>query len=108
MVPILRGLVVMWRSARQRPTRSAKARSPRQRSPEQGVVGAVVHIQDLVAGGLFDRGVDALAGAFVATVGEGGQVQLGGGPVQGAGDVVVFGAGEIVQMSGCGVGGPER
>jgi hypothetical protein len=36
----------------------------------------------LPVAGLLDRGVDALSGAVVAGVGEGGQVELGGRPVQ--------------------------
>src|SRR5690348_3956824 len=37
MWPIFRGPAVMWRSARQRPVRRAKARSPRQRRPRSNV-----------------------------------------------------------------------
>jgi hypothetical protein len=46
--------------------------------------------------------------ALVSGVGQGGQLQLGHGPVQGAGDVVQFGARQIMQVSGRGVGGSDR
>jgi hypothetical protein len=76
--------------------------------PKQGVVGAVVRSELATVGGLFDRGVDAFAGAVVAGVSEGGQLQLGGGPVQGTVDVVLAGAGQVVQVSGQGLRGPDR
>lgn len=38
-------------------------------------------------------------GALVAAVGEGGQVKLGGGPVEGA-EAVVFGGGDVVDSAG--------
>jgi hypothetical protein len=41
-------------------------------------------------------GFDAVTCAFVARVGQGGQVEFGGGPVQSGGDVEVFGAGQVV------------
>ena len=63
---------VVWWRVRQRPMRTAKPRSPRRR--RTSVVGAVVHVEDLVAGGLFVRGVHAGARALVAAVGECGQV----------------------------------
>jgi hypothetical protein len=47
---------------------------------QQGVVGLVVRGEDLPVGGLLDRGLDALAGAVVAGVGQGGQVELGRRP----------------------------
>ena len=39
---------------------------------QQGVVGLVVRGEDLPVGGLLDRCLDALAGAVVAGVGQGG------------------------------------
>lgn len=42
---------------------------------QQGVVGLVVRGECLSVAGLLDRGVDALAGAVVAGVGEGGGQQ---------------------------------
>ena len=66
-------------------------------SAEQGVVGAVVHIQDLVAGGLFDRGVHADPGTGVAAVGQRGQVEMGVGPVQGA-EYMLSGRGAVSMM----------
>ncbi len=49
---------------------------------QQGVVGLVVQGEDLPVGGLLDRCLDALACAVVAGVGQCGQVESGGGPVQ--------------------------
>ena len=72
---------------------------------EQGVVGAVVHVQHLVAGGLFDRGVHADAGACVAAVGQSGQIELGVGPVQGA-ENVFSGRGDVVGGAGFDLGEP--
>lgn len=50
---------------------------------QECVVGAGVHVEDLVTCGLFDRGVRANTRALVAAVGQRGQVELGCGPVQG-------------------------
>lgn len=50
--------------------------SPAQ-AAKQAVVGAVVGREWFTAGGLFDRGLDVVTCAFVAGVGQGGQVQLG-------------------------------
>src|SRR2546422_11731560 len=61
---------------------------------QQHVVGAGVDVEDLAAGGLFDRGEHADTGAFVAGVGERGQ-PLGGGLVQG-GEYVCAGGGQVV------------
>jgi hypothetical protein len=47
---------------------------------KQPVVGAVVDREPAAVGGLLDRGLDAVACAFVSGVGQGGQVQVGGGP----------------------------
>ena len=49
---------------------------------QQRVVGLVVRGEVMPVGGLLDRRLDALACAFVAGVGQGGQVEVGGGPVQ--------------------------
>ena len=54
--------------------------------PVEGVVGLVVGGEDLPAGGLLDRCLDALACAVVAGVGQCGQVESGGGSVQRADD----------------------
>ena len=51
-------------------------------SAQQGVVGAVVHVENLTVSGLLDRGVHPDSRAAVATVGQRRQVQLGRGPVQ--------------------------
>lgn len=47
------------------------------------------------------------AGALVAAVGQGGQLECGGGPVQGA-EHLVAGGGEVVGGAGFDVGDPER
>src|SRR4051812_37721321 len=78
-----------------------------QRSQEQ-VVGAVVDGEAPAVAGLLVRAMNALAGAGVAGVGQGRQVECGGGPVQRAGDVEVLDAGQVVQVSGQRVGGPYR
>ena len=64
--------------------------------PVQDVVGLVVRSEDLAAGGLLDRCLDALACAVVAGVGQCGQVESGGGPVQRADDAGVAGNGQVV------------
>ena len=46
---------------------------------EQGLAGAGINIEFPPAGGLFDRDMDADAGAVVTGVGEGGQIGRGGG-----------------------------
>jgi hypothetical protein len=46
--------------------------------------------------------------AFIARVGQGGQNEFGGSPGQGGGDVEIFGAAQVMQMAGHGVGGPDR
>src|SRR5437660_8274864 len=53
-------------------------------SSEQGVVAAVADVEDLVTGGLFDRGMHADPATVVAAIGEGGQTEVGRCPVQGA------------------------
>src|SRR4051794_23101591 len=52
---------------------------------QQPVVGAVGDVEAFAVGGLLDGGLDAVTCAFVAGVGQGGQVEFGGGPVQGGG-----------------------
>src|SRR5437660_12272681 len=74
-------------------------------SAEQRVVAAVVDVEDLVTGGLFDRGVYADPAAVVAAVGEGGQIEVGRGPVQGA-EHVFTGHGQVVDGAGFDVGDP--
>src|SRR6266496_1286805 len=76
-------------------------------SAEEGVVGAVVEVEFLVAGGLFDRCVHADPGSLVAAVGQGGQVKVGGSPVQGAQDVGA-GGGDVVGGAGFDLGDPQR
>jgi hypothetical protein len=87
-----------------------RARVPQARRPSVGDVGAQNPAQCLVSavidgeapaiGRLSDRGANALAGALGAGVGKRWKIQLGGRPVQGAGDVMVLCAGEIVQVPG--------
>jgi hypothetical protein len=60
------------------------------------------------ADGLLERCLDAVTCVFVAGVGEGGQIQLGRGPVQRAGDSGVAGHGEVVEMAGRDVRHPDR
>ena len=52
--------------------------------------------EDVAVAGPLERDVDALACALVATVCQGGQMQLRCGPVQRAQDVLVAGSGEVV------------
>ena len=83
------GLMVTRCRACQRRVSSAKPRSPRQRVARCGVLWVWLSgARTLSADGLLDRGLDALAGALVAGVGQRGQVQRGRGPVQGADDAV--------------------
>jgi hypothetical protein len=78
----VRGLAVVWRRLFQRPVSKAKPRSLWQRiDRNRVVVGLVVGGQWPAVEGLFDRGIDAVTSAFVAGVGEGGQREMGGGPV---------------------------
>src|SRR3954470_5648555 len=63
---------------------------------QQPVVGTVVDGEPAAVGGLFDRGLDAVTSAFVAGVGQGGQVEVRGGEVQRGGDTQRTGASHIV------------
>jgi hypothetical protein len=109
MSPIWLGLAVTCRSTFHRPFEQGEAAfADRALGAEQAVVGAVVDGEVAAVGGSFDRNVDAVAGAFVAGVGQGGQVQLGGGPAGGGQDLVLFGAGEVVQVAGQDIGDPDR
>jgi hypothetical protein len=72
-----------------------------------GVVGLVVRGQGLSAAGLADRGADALGGAVVAAVGQGGQLELRGGPVQ-CREQLDRAGGEVVLVAGGDVGGSDR
>ena len=106
MSPILLGLAVVECSpAAGEDGESAFADAAQ--AAEESVVGAVVHVEDLVTGGLFDRGVHADACALVAAIGERGQVELGCGPVQGTEDVLA-GHGQVVHGAGFDVGHPSR
>ena len=58
--------------------------------------------------GLFDRGMDAVAGAIGSGVGRGVQAEVGRGPGQGADDLALLGAGQVAQMSKQDVGGPDQ
>src|SRR6266536_4065421 len=75
---------------------SEAAFSAAARRSQQQVVGPVVDGQGLAVGGLLDRGVHAVACAFVAGVGQGRQVEVRGRPVQGAEHIVVVGDGQVV------------
>jgi hypothetical protein len=74
---------------------------------QQGVVGAIVHVEYLVTGGLFDRGVHPDTRAFVAAVGQCGQVEMGCRPVQGA-EHMLSGRGQVVHGAGLDIGHPQR
>src|SRR5215468_3648810 len=71
-----------------------------------GVAGAGVDIEVPPAGGLFDRDMDADAGAVVAGVGESGQTSCGGGVERG--ESVQAGGGEVVYRAGFGGRDPQR
>ena len=64
--------------------------------------------QGLAVAGLFDRGVDALACAFVSGVGEGGQLELGERPLQRGERAAVAGQADVVAVTGRGVAAPDR
>lgn len=72
------------------------------------VVGQVIDREYVPVAGLLVRDVDALAGALVAAVSEGRQVQLRCCPVQSTEQVSVSGGGQIVIVTGDYVGGPDR
>src|SRR6476661_10712314 len=63
--------------------------------------------EDVAVAGLLVGDVDALAGAVVAAVGEGGQVELRRRPVQGPEQVRVAGGGHVVVVTGDDLGGPD-
>lgn len=108
MPPILLGLAVMWRGMRQRPVSTANQPTLTQapQAAQQGVVRAIVDIQDLTVGRLFDRRVHTDSGSAVATVSQGRQVQLGCGPIQRA-QHVVSGGGQVVHRPGFDVSHPQ-
>jgi hypothetical protein len=76
-------------------------------SAEQGIVAAVVDVEDVVTGGLFDRGMHADPATVVAAIGEGGQVEVGRCPVQGT-EQVIAGHGRVVHGAGFDLGHPQR
>ena len=90
-------------AGQQREPAFAQAAQPAQ----QGVVGAGVQVEFVAVGGLFDRGDHADPGPVVAAVGQGGQIQVGGRPVQGA-EHVFAGGGQVVGRAGFDLGDPQR
>jgi hypothetical protein len=82
MLPVLPGLAVMcWGVLSAAGERGESAFAQAAQGPLGGIAGAGVYVGVLVPGWLFDRDVNADAGAVIAGVGEGGQPD-GGGPVR--------------------------
>jgi hypothetical protein len=75
------------------------------KAAQQGVPGPGSGIELLVSAGVFHGDVDAGSGALVAAVGQGGHSE-GRGAVEG-GQRVLPGGGDVVDVAGLGLGGPQ-
>lgn len=74
-------------------------------APEHGVERLVV-VGQFSALGLLDRVTEAASGVLVAEVGQGGDAQRGGEPVEGVDEAVGAGAGGVVFAAGADRGDP--